>query len=318
MTPQVSVVIPTYNHARFLGRALESVLDQTYSSWEALVVDNHSEDDTDEVVSAHRDPRIRLLKIHNHGIIAASRNLGIREARGSWIAFLDSDDRWYPEKLERLMDVAASDAYDVLTNDELMVDVRSGSRKILRYGPYEDNFYRALLLTGNRLSTSATIVRSDFLLCHGLAFDESRSYATVEDYDLWLNLAREGARFAFIDEVLGEFVLHGSNHSTQLSRHLRNGEALLNDHVFTIQQFEPAPERLWRQVRPRLRIGELRRLVAGGEYTAAAKAAFGLLADSPGPTAKYLSSKLLRRLVTNGSLRPAGGRDRSGQSSRPR
>lgn len=298
MTPLVSVVIPTYNHARFLGRALQSVLDQTYPSWEALVVDNHSDDNTDEIVNAPRDPRIRLLKIHNHGVIAASRNLGIQEARGDWIAFLDSDDCWYPTKLERLMGVAVSGAYDVVSNDELMVDVRSGMKKTLRYGPYEEDFYRTLLVEGNRLSTSATVVRGDFLARHGLAFDESQSYVTVEDYDLWLNLARKGARFAFIHEVLGEFVLHGANSSAQLSRHLRNGEALLHDHVFAIQQFEPLPERLWREVRPRLCVGEIRRLAAAGRYGAGVKAALGLLVDSPGATAAYLSTTLRRLMRT--------------------
>jgi GT2 family glycosyltransferase len=292
MTALVSVVIPTYNHASLLGRALQSVLDQTYPHWEALVVDNHSDDNTDEIVNAIRDPRIRLLKIHNHGVIAASRNLGIREARGEWIAFLDSDDCWYPRKLERLMGVAASDAYDVLSNDELMVDLLSGMKKILRYGPYEEDFYRTLLLNGNRLSTSATVVRREYLVRHGLAFDESQSYVTVEDYGLWLDLARTGASFSFINEVLGEYVVHGANHSGQLSRHLQNGVALLHDHIFTVQQFEPNPERLWRAVLPRLRIGEIRQLAAGGGYAAAVKVGLGLLVNSPGATARYLSSKL--------------------------
>ncbi len=92
----VSVVIPTYNHARFLGRALQSVMDQTYKNWEVIIIDNHSQDNTDEIVEAFKDPRITLLKIHNNGVIAASRNMGIRAAKGEWIAFLDSDDHWYP------------------------------------------------------------------------------------------------------------------------------------------------------------------------------------------------------------------------------
>ncbi len=96
----VSVVIPTYNHARFLGRALQSVLDQTYTNWEAIVVDNHSQDNTDEVVQRFACGRFTLLKIHNNGVIAASRNMGIRAAKGEWIAFLDSDDWWKPNKLQ--------------------------------------------------------------------------------------------------------------------------------------------------------------------------------------------------------------------------
>ena len=149
MIPFVSVVIPTYNHAKFLGRALQSVLDQTYPSWEALVIDNHSQDDTNEVVKSFDDPRIRLLKIHNHGVIAASRNLGMREANGEWIAFLDSDDFWYPKKLETIMTaIDLNDAYDVFTNDELRVNIKTGAKKVLRYGPYQNDFYKALLVEG--------------------------------------------------------------------------------------------------------------------------------------------------------------------------
>jgi glycosyltransferase involved in cell wall biosynthesis len=96
----VSVVIPTYNHAHFLGQTLRSVIDQTYTCWEAIVVDNHSSDNTDAVVASLGDPRIQLFKIHNQGVIAASRNMGIRHARGEWVAFLDSDDWWSSRKLE--------------------------------------------------------------------------------------------------------------------------------------------------------------------------------------------------------------------------
>ena len=180
--------------------------------------------------------------------------------------------------------------------DELMVDTRSGTKKTLRYGPYEEDFYRTLLVEGNRLSPSATVIRREFLERHDLAFDELEDYVTVEDYDLWLNLARSGARFGFINEVLGEFVVHGTNQSGQLSRHLRNGEALLRHHVFTVQKFEPFPEKLWRTISPRLRIGEIRQLAADGAHGAAVNTAFGLLVDSPGATAAYLSSKLRRRM----------------------
>ena len=98
--PVVSVIIPTYNRASDLKRALNSVQEQTFVNWEALVVDNNSEDNTDEIVIGFNDPRIKLFKINNDGVIAASRNKGIKEASGEYIAFLDSDDWWAPNKLE--------------------------------------------------------------------------------------------------------------------------------------------------------------------------------------------------------------------------
>lgn len=299
MKPQVSVVIPTYNHATFLGRALQSVLSQTYPHWEALVVDNHSQDHTDDVITSFDDSRIRLFKIHNHGAIAASRNLGMRNAGGKWIAFLDADDCWYPKKLQVIVEAAQeSDAYDVLSNDELMVDARTGARRVLRHGPYEEDFYRALLVEGNRLSTSAVVVRREFVFRHGLVFDESQDCITVEDYDFWLNLARLGARFKFIHDVQGEFVVHGTNSSAQLDRHLRNGEMLLRDHVFRIQQFQPSKELLWKQIAARLRLWEARQFVINHRFGPAFTLALKALIDSPSGTGAQVLSKLKRMLRT--------------------
>jgi glycosyltransferase involved in cell wall biosynthesis len=80
--PLVSIVIPTYNHANYLGRALQSVLDQTYKNWEAIVIDNHSTDDTSKVIDKYKHPRIKYIKISNQGVIAKSRNAGRLAAKG--------------------------------------------------------------------------------------------------------------------------------------------------------------------------------------------------------------------------------------------
>ena len=293
----VSVVIPTYNHAHFLHRALRSVQDQTYPHWEALVIDNHSNDNTDDVIKGFSDPRFRILKIHNHGVIAASRNLGMHEAKGEWIAYLDSDDCWYPKKLETVMAAVEGDlTYDVLSNDELMVDLKTGAKKVLRHGPYQENFYKILLVEGNRLSPSATVIRRDFLVSHGLAFDELQDYVTVEDYGLWLNLARIDARFKFIHDVLGEYVIHATNSSAQLSRHWRNRENLLRDHVFKIQKFHPSPDRLWKLVSTRLYLEQVQYFLATGRVALALQIALKALSNSPGGAAMHLLTKLRRYL----------------------
>lgn len=290
----VSVVIPTYNHAHFLAKALHSVLVQTYPHWEILVVDNHSQDNTAEVVKSFSDSRIRQLKIYNHGVIAASRNLGIREARGEWIAFLDSDDCWYPRKLETIMSaIEADNGYDVVSNDELMVNLKNGNKKVLRYGPYQKNFYRSLLVEGNRLSPSATVVRREFLNQQDITFDESTDYITVEDYDLWLRLAHAGARFKFIHDVQGEYLIHGGNNSNQLSQHWKNCENLLHKHVFSIQQFNSSPEKLWKLVFPRLRFVEARHFIINGQLGLAIKLMLKTLVISPSGTAMYFFSKLI-------------------------
>ncbi len=301
MTPLVSVVIPTYNHAHFLGRSVKSVIDQTFSDWEAIVVDNHSEDNSDEVVSGFRDDRIRMLKIRNHGVIAASRNLGIREACGEWVAFLDSDDCWYPRKLETAMNAAAGEEYDVISNDELRVDIGNGDRRPLHYGPYRPDFYKMLLLEGNKLSPSATVIRREFLTSHGLGFGEAPEFTTVEDYDLWLNLARSGARFKFIKEILGEYVIHSANNSASVERHWKNRESLLRNHVFNVQKIDPSPERLWRRISAQLGLGRAKQLFGAGEIGRAVRLALATAADSPLATVSYLAAKAGRALTPSRS-----------------
>lgn len=103
--PMVSVILPTYNRAQLVGRALRSVLDQTYRDFELIVVDDGSSDHTAEVVRSFADPRIRYLCHDENRGAAAARNTGIGAARGEYVAFLDSDDEWLPEKLRRQIEV---------------------------------------------------------------------------------------------------------------------------------------------------------------------------------------------------------------------
>jgi glycosyltransferase involved in cell wall biosynthesis len=104
----VSVVIPTYNRASLLGRAIKSVLEQTYQDFEIIVVDDASTDNTEEVVRNLRDRRIRYLRHEKNRGGSAARNTGIRAAWGQYIAFQDSDDEWLPEKLKKQMEVLAA------------------------------------------------------------------------------------------------------------------------------------------------------------------------------------------------------------------
>ena len=289
----VSVVIPTYNHAHYLGRALQSVIDQTYANWEAIVIDNHSTDSTNEVLESFKDLRIKVLKIHNKGSIAISRNWGMRESGGKWIAFLDSDDCWHPEKLETIMlAVREDDNHDVLCNHELMVNIKTGLNSVLRYGPYKSDFYQVLLVEGNRLSTSATIIRQSFLQQHKLFFNESADYITVEDYGLWLDLARTGARFKFFDKVLGEYLVHESNSSGKLSRHLQNCERLLHDHVYNIQEFNPSPDDLWAKIETRLSMSKLKQALFNLKFVSALNISLRLLMRHPVLTILLIITKL--------------------------
>lgn len=231
--PSVSVVIPTYNHAQFLQTAIQSVMDQTFTDWEAIVVNNHSEDNTVEIIAAFNDPRIRLVNFHNHGIIAAARNHGIGLASGKYIAFLDSDDTWYPEKLERCVAMLET-GYDAVCHGEFWVKKGGTPRKIL-YGPQQRTNYLSLLYDGNCLSTSAIVVKKSALESVG-GFDESPQMVTAEDYELWLKLAKDGCRFALVDEMLGEYHLHGGNQSKAVMRNFQAELAVLQKYFSGIAE----------------------------------------------------------------------------------
>lgn len=102
MKELVSIIMPSYNTGRFIPETIRSVLAQTYEQWELIIVDDCSADNTDEAVSAFlSDERIRYLKNDKNAGAAVSRNRALKEAKGKWVAFLDSDDLWYPEKLEK-------------------------------------------------------------------------------------------------------------------------------------------------------------------------------------------------------------------------
>ena len=107
----VSIIMPSYNTGKYISESIQSVLNQTYQNWELIIVDDCSTDDTDKVIKTFlSDNRIRFLKNEINSGAAVSRNYALREAKGKWIAFLDSDDIWVPQKLER------DDWYHILIN----------------------------------------------------------------------------------------------------------------------------------------------------------------------------------------------------------
>lgn len=202
-TPLFSIVIPTYNHGHLIGRCLDSVVGQSCGDWEAIVVNNFSQDDTIEVVESYGDPRIRLVNFANNGIIAASRNKGISEARGQWICFLDSDDWWTPDKLDACLPYL--DKNDVVYHTLWIYLEHQGlTAKTLRaYAPRKPIFVNLLLHDSCMPNSSACIRRT--VIEQAGQLSEERDLVAVEDYDYWLRLSRVTERFAMIPKVLGYY-----------------------------------------------------------------------------------------------------------------
>jgi glycosyltransferase involved in cell wall biosynthesis len=213
--PYVSIVIPAYNRASSIRMAVESVLRQTYDDFELLVVDDGSTDGTMAKLDAVTDPRLhRLANSRNMGASAA-RNTGIRHARGTWIAFQDSDDEWLPLKMEKQMARIAGAGPDciacycglsivnrIYTRSDIL-DRKPEHRTQLRYIPHpslsdvEGNI-REMILKQSLVSTQTLVARRDILDRIG-GFDES--LPALVDWDCVIRLAQLGS-FAFVDEPL--------------------------------------------------------------------------------------------------------------------
>jgi glycosyltransferase involved in cell wall biosynthesis len=229
-SPHISVVIPTYNHAGFLRESLQSVCMQTYTNWEVIVVNNYSDDDTVAVVESFHDSRIRLENFHNNGVIAASRNRGIALARGKYIAFLDSDDVWYPGKLATCLPYFDHDVGLVAHGLHWFGD----QERDFYCGPEKRATFDALIDGGNCITPSATIVKKSLLELVG-CFSEDPSIVTSEDYHLWIKLAKAGICMRFIKEVLGGYRIHAGNQSNSVLRHLNSVLCVVNEFLPTIQ-----------------------------------------------------------------------------------
>lgn len=273
----VSVVIPAYNAAAFICRTLDSVRAQTFTGHETIVVDDGSTDGTgdvvEEYVACHR-MRARVVRQQNRGI-AGARNTGMREARGTYVALLDHDDLWYPEKLAVVL--AEFDRYpetDLVCHDQNITRngrvVHVSRRRLPRGG-----LYQALLLGGNRLSPSATTFRRDKALAIG-GFDERPEYLTVEDYDFWLRFSRKG-RIRFIERVLGEYVLLERAASRRIVFHHKALEVMLRDHLSAYLQSHSG---LMARLQARRRLARVyrsaaRQLIAHGEAVPEQQALIG-------------------------------------------
>lgn len=206
---QVSVIIPTFNRAHTLPRAVDSVLSQTHQADAVIVVDDGSTDKTAETV-AKRYPRVRYIYQENHGVSAA-RNTGITRTDSDWLALLDSDDEWLPEKLERQMTALNEDkAMRICHTDEIWI--RNGKR----VNPMKKHAKSGGWIFENCLPLCC--VSPSSVVIHRSVFDEvglfDDSFPTCEDYDLWLRIAAHYP-FLYLEEKL--LVKYGG-HEDQLSR----------------------------------------------------------------------------------------------------
>lgn len=235
---KVSVVVPAYNQAHYLGRAIQSALEQTHRDLEVIVVDDGSTDDTAAVTQGFADPRLRYVYQANRGLSAA-RNSGLRHASGDFVSFLDSDDQFLPRKLELLL--AELDRHpEAGLAAGLAIPVDPDGQPIGQVFDKGLPAEGAQWLLGNPLHVGSVLLRRAWQEQVGY-FDESlRSY---EDWDLWLRLARAGCPMRWVAQPVSLYRFHPAQ-MTRDGRQMTTATFAVLDKVFADPQLPESWQRL--------------------------------------------------------------------------
>ena len=188
--PLVTVVIPTYNRVALVQQAISSVINQTYTNWELIIVDDGSDDGTSEAIMAMNDTRIKVLKREHFGNIALLRNIGVEEGSGEWLAFLDSDDIWIPWKLERQLFFLLQEGkrwgyggFELMNKDMRTIPNKSG-----KYSPISGWIIKDVLTT-NASVNIGTLMLERTLFEEVGGFNKDADLIYREDYELVLRLS---------------------------------------------------------------------------------------------------------------------------------
>lgn len=191
----ISVIIPTYNRAHLLKRAINSVLNQTYKDIEVIIVDDCSEDNTKEVVNSIESKKIRYIRLENNSGACKARNVGIKKSSGEYIAFLDSDDEWCPDKLEKQYNYLIMNESNIVVcnyNYEKWNKTKLAMRKSNNFITYDELLYK------NYVTTGAILTKKSILEDVGF-FDESMP--RYQDWELALRISKK-YKIGFMDEPL--------------------------------------------------------------------------------------------------------------------
>jgi glycosyltransferase involved in cell wall biosynthesis len=212
--PAVSIVVPTFERLEYLRPALDSVFAQTFTDWDLIIGDDGSGEDVRAVLREFgTQPRVKVVWLPHRGVPAAVRNAAIREATGTYVAFLDSDDLWAPRKLERQIALltARPECHWSYTAFR-QVDGHGtplAEERTRRFVPHEGDIFESLVAHTAELRTPTVMVTRQLLLDVG-GFDEAMR--SGEDYDLWMRLALRSP-VALLDEPLVDVRRHDRNHS---------------------------------------------------------------------------------------------------------
>lgn len=224
-----SIIVPTYNRSHELARCLESLFLQTYKHFEVVVCDDGSTDDTKEVVERYRNKlNLKYVWEKNWGGPARPRNQGVKIAEAEWICLLDSDDWWYPNKLEECSKYLSD--YDVIYHD---LDMYNSTSLVEPFGHMrsrqtEEACFKDLLINGNPLYTSSVVVKKS-IMRQVSCFSENLNLVSVEDFDCWLKISKITDKFKHVPLALGGYFV-GANISRSL-KHTKRMSRLIDSYI---------------------------------------------------------------------------------------
>jgi glycosyltransferase involved in cell wall biosynthesis len=235
--PKVSVIIPTYNRAGTLSECVESVLGQTFQDYELIVVDDGSTDDTREALERYRD-KLHYIYQENQGP-SRSRNRGISEARGELIAFLDSDDVWTPDKLEKTVPALEGDADAGIIFTNVIFQGPGGEIvRVTEYGGLTQGQLRDMMMERTLIVTSSAVVRRRVFEEIGV-FDETLTYA--EDWDMFYRIVRKYPAKIVRDKL----TIYRFSKNSMLANHEKR-EKLVQDTFTVLERIYSYPENVGR------------------------------------------------------------------------
>lgn len=216
--PTVSIIVPMYNAEKFVAQTIQSVIGQTYSSWELLLIDDGSTDKTHDVIQQYlSDDRIRYVHKTNGGQ-GSARNRGIALAKGEYLAFIDADDIWDASKLESQVTILREKKAALVFCKLRWIDARGVSlpKNVGSGSGFYEGFSSLFLLVAGNISipNSSVVVKKEWVMQVG-QFSESEQAQNIEDYHLWIRLLSAGAVFYGMDVVLGSYRKHDAQNTSE-------------------------------------------------------------------------------------------------------
>ncbi len=225
--PKVSVIIISYNRAQLLKVAMQTVFDQTFEDFELLIIDDGSPDDTENTVKAFHDPRLRYIKHAQNQGEGAARNSGVQHAEGEYIAFLDDDDEWLPNKLQLQVELLDAQPKHVgFVHSALINFYADTGEEVEKKRPVETVSGKVFdrLLQDNFVILSTVMARKE---CFDAAGPFDLSIPAGLDYDMWVRIS-QNYEFAYIDTPLIKYRIHRNNLGSNFGLQIRGQEAFFN------------------------------------------------------------------------------------------